>query len=158
MLTRARSNSYTDEVFGDGTERVGEKNDDTEAQDLLYPTTGAGAATGSPQTTRNESNSAVVTAIDNLLSVTTRTLKEEIKWQLGSDVEKEEIAQQTELTVFMFLRPGSPERTVSLIHSIAQCWIPGQAQGKYVGVTGDATEAGNTLTAVYYKSIRHGHW
>jgi len=159
MLTRSRGDSY-DEVFGDGTERVRENNDDAEAQDVLETTMGAGAAAGSPgqgntpQTTRNDSNSAVVTAIDNLLSVTMRTLEEEIKWQLGNDVQKEEIAQQTEITVFMFLRPNSPERTVSLVHSIAQCWIPGHARGKYVGVTGDATEAGNTLTAVALQELK----
>ena len=159
MLTRSRGGSY-DNVFGDGTERVRESDDDAEAQDVFETTTDAGAAAGAPgqgktpQTTRNDSNSAVVTAIDNLLSVTTRTLEEEIKWQLGNDVQKEEIAQQTEITVFMFLRPNSPERIVSLVHSIAQCWIPGQARGKYVGVTGDATEAGNTLTAVALQEVK----
>ena len=150
MLNRSRGNSY-DAVFGDDTEQVRENKDDAEAQDVLETTTGAGATAGSPgqntpQSTRNES--AVATAIDKLMSVTTRTLEEEIKWQLGNDVSKEEIAQQTEITVFMFLRPNSPERAVSLVHSIAQCWITGHARGKYVGVTGDATEAGNTLTAV----------
>jgi hypothetical protein len=63
-------------------------------------------------------------------------MEEEIKWQLGNDVTKEEIAQQTELTVFMFLRPNIPGRIVSLVHSIAQCWIPGQARGKSLELRG----------------------
>ena len=152
MRTRSGSD---DSMFADRDEpeRDGSVNEDS----LLFGvgvTTSAGVLAGSqtheevPQMTKDDTHSAVVTAIDNLLKVTTRTVEEETKWQLGADVTKEEIAQQTELRVFMFLRPNSPGRTVSMVHSIAQCWIPGQVRGKYVGVTGDATEVGNTLTAI----------
>ena len=149
-----QSNSY-DSIFAEKDEQEREVNvDEGPLPYGVETTTEAGAETGlqgqgnALRMTKDGTHSAVVSAIDNLMKATTRTLEEEIKWQLGTDVPKEEIAQQTELRVFMFLRPNSPERTVSMVHSIAQCWIMGQARGKYVGVTGDATEAGNTLTAV----------
>ena len=92
--------------------------------------------------------SSLVAAIDRLLSVTTVPLAEEIEWQVGPETTKDEIAGQMDLKVFMILRPGSKDRTVSLVHSIAQCFATGQAHGKYVGFVGDATDVGVTLAAV----------
>ena len=66
--------------------------------------------------------SSMVAAIDRLLSVTTVPLAEEIEWQVGPETTKDEIAGQMDLKVFMILRPGSKDRTVSLVHSIAQCF------------------------------------
>ena len=118
MRTGSSGGSY-DDMFGDGTEHgERERDDHVDERDGFETTTGVGTAAVSPgqgnapQMTRNGTHSAVVTAIDNLLNVATRSMEEEIKWQLGK-----EIAQQTELTVFMFLRPNSPGRTVSLVHS-----------------------------------------
>jgi hypothetical protein len=91
--------------------------------------------------------SAVLTAIDRMANVSTTTLEEEIDWQLGPDVTKEEIANQMELKIFMILRPTSIERAITLVHGIAQSWASGYG-GKYIAITGDATDAGNTLTAV----------
>jgi hypothetical protein len=91
--------------------------------------------------------SAVLTAIDRMANISTTTLEEEIDWQLGPDVTKEEIANQMELKIFMILRPTSIERAVTLVHGIAQCWASGY-RGKCIAITGDATDAGNTITAV----------
>ena len=103
MRTRSSGGSY-DDMFGDGTEHGEREIDDhMDEPDGLETTTGAGTEAGalgqgrSPQMMRDGTYSAVVTAIDNLLSVTTRTLEEEIEWQLGNTVQREDIAQQTEL-------------------------------------------------------------
>ena len=83
MRTRSGSD---DSMFADRDEpeRDGSVNEDS----LLF---GVGVATSAgvvaglqthgevPQTTKDDTHSAVVTAIDNLLNVTTRTVEEETK-------------------------------------------------------------------------------
>ena len=138
-----------EDIAFDGDEDIQEE---VEAYTVTRRHEHIGAAPGSTggsaqQVSQGGTYSAVVTAIDKMLKNTTTNVEEEVKWQLGPIVTKEEIAQQTELRIFMILRPNNPERTISMIHSVAQCWTPG-CRGKYVGITGDATEVGNTLTAV----------
>lgn len=73
----------------------------------------------------------VMAAINKLCSITTIPLMEGIKWQLSTAVTKDKIAGQMELKMFMLLHhKGSKGRSVSLLHSIAQCFFaPGQAHG-----------------------------
>ena len=127
-----------DKNVGWGEERPVDMTASTATQKSVQGTTGGGRGI----------KSAMVAAIDNLLNMTSVPLAEEIKWQVGTETTKDNIAGQMDLKVFMILRPGSKGRTVSLIHSIAQCFATGQAHGKYVGFVGDATDVGVTLAAV----------
>ena len=145
-----------EDMFGDTPPNEAESTNETGRNEQTGPATtsmGQGGLPqsmiqgGIPKSAQSSTYSAVVTAIDNAMKVTTTTVEEEIKWQLGAKVKREEIAQQTEIKVFMILRPNKSGRTISLLHSISQCWTEG-CRGKYIAFTGDATDVGNTLTAV----------
>ncbi len=145
-----------EDMFGDTPPNEAESTNETgrnEQTGTATTSTGQGGLPqsmiqgGIPKSAQSSTYSAVVTAIDNAMKVTTTTVEEEIKWQLGAKVKREEIAQQTEIKVFMILRPNKSGRTISLLHSISQCWTEG-CRGKYIAFTGDATDVGNTLTAV----------
>jgi hypothetical protein len=146
-----RDNTFDEDdedLSQDGEDPFHENNqDDGEATVRSERETNPTRHSTAPRTVTFGTYSAVVNAIDKLSHEASTTLEEEIGWQLGPEVTKEEIANQMELKVFMILRPGSIERAVTLVHSIAQCWASGY-RGKYMAMTGDATDAGNTLTAV----------
>ena len=177
MYTRSKGPPDTDDPFADPEDTVHEgsniftdqedsrnKEDDGDEDYTEYRGTLGGTRFGTPpgatpqggsQGTRNvKPQSVVVAAIDKLLNVKSESLLEDIKWQIGPGVSKDEVAGQMELRIFMFLLPGNKGRTVSFLHSIAQCFAAGQEHGKYVGFVGDVTDVGVTLAAVELQQVK----